>query len=156
MTVAKGLSGGPGWRGSSRGKAQEERLGYLRGGFGQVIDAWEAHLRDKGVEIVSAVRSLDPLILRCIRHHHEWFDGSGYPTGVAGEEIPLGARIITISDSVDAMLSDRPYRKALSIDEVRREVLRNSGTQFDPVVIEAALTAGILDTPVVTEEVVTA
>jgi len=100
---------------------------------------------DKGVEIVRSVRSIDPEILSCIRHHHEWFDGSGYPTGVAGEEIPIGARIIMISDSVDAMMTDRPYRKALTIDEVRKELLRNSGSQFDPVVVDAALKAQILD-----------
>jgi len=100
---------------------------------------------DKGVEIVSAVRSLDPEILGCIRHHHEWFDGSGYPVGIAGEDIPIGARIIMICDSVDAMVTDRPYRKALGVEQVRKELLRNSGTQFDPVVVEASLDAGILD-----------
>lgn len=100
---------------------------------------------DKGVAIVKAVRSLDPEILRCIRHHHEWYDGSGYPLGLAGEAIPLGARIIMMSDSIDAMLTDRPYRSALSLEKVRQELLRNSGTQFDPVVVEAAFAAGILD-----------
>lgn len=100
---------------------------------------------DKGVEIVSAVRSLDPTILECIRHHHEWFDGHGYPTGIAAEDIPIGARIIMISDSIDAMMTDRPYRKALSIDQTRQELLRNSGTQFDPVVVEAALSCGVLE-----------
>lgn len=100
---------------------------------------------DKGVEIVSAVRSLDPDVLSCIRHHHEWFDGNGYPIGISGEDIPIGARIIMISDSVDAMLTDRPYRKALSADEVRRELFRNSGTQFDPVIVEAALDSGVLE-----------
>lgn len=100
---------------------------------------------DKGVEIVSAVRSLDPAILECIRHHHEWFDGNGYPTGLAGEQIPMGARIIMISDSIDAMMTDRPYRKALSMDQTRQELLRNSGTQFDPVVVEAALACGVLE-----------
>jgi HD-GYP domain-containing protein (c-di-GMP phosphodiesterase class II) len=92
-----------------------------------------------------SVRSLDPEILRCIRHHHEWYDGSGYPVGLAGEAIPLGARIIMISDSVDAMLTDRPYRGALSLDKVRQELLRNSGSQFDSVVVEAAFGAGVLD-----------
>lgn len=100
---------------------------------------------DKGVEIVSAVRSLDPHVLACIRHHHEWFDGTGYPTGIAGEEIPLGARIIMISDSIDAMLTDRPYRRALNVDAVRQELLRNSGSQFDPIVVQAALSAKVLE-----------
>ncbi len=106
---------------------------------------------DKGVEIVSSVRSLDPLILQCIRHHHEWFDGSGYPLGLAGEEIPLGARIIMMSDSIDAMLTDRPYRAALSVEKVRQELLRNSGSQFDPLVVEATFAAGVLDEELVSE-----
>lgn len=101
---------------------------------------------EKGVGIMSAVRSLDPDILDCIRHHHEWYDGSGYPAGLGGEDIPIGARIIMISDSIDAMLTDRPYRKALPPQQVREELIRNSGTQFDPHVVEAALVAGVLDT----------
>ena len=107
---------------------------------------------DKGVEIVSSVRSLDPQILECIRFHHEWFDGSGYPTGISGEDIPIGARIIMISDSVDAMMTDRPYRRALSLEEVRKELLRNSGSQFDPIVVEAALDAGVLDDDALTDQ----
>lgn len=106
---------------------------------------------DKGVEIVSAVRSIDPQILACIRHHHEWFDGTGYPAEIAGEDIPLGARIIMISDSIDAMLTDRPYRRALEVDAVRQELLRNSGTQFDPVVVDAALSAKVLETAEIPE-----
>lgn len=98
---------------------------------------------DKGVEIISSVRSLDPEILRCVRHHHEWYDGSGYPAGIAGEDIPLGARIIMIADSIDAMLTDRPYRSALSVDEVKQELIRNAGTQFDPHLVEVALECGI-------------
>lgn len=100
---------------------------------------------DKGVEIVSSVRSIDQEILQCIRHHHEWFDGSGYPLGLAGDDIPLGARIIMIADSIDAMLTDRPYRKALSPEDVRQELLRHSGRQFDPVVVEATLEGEILE-----------
>lgn len=100
---------------------------------------------DKGVDIISSVRALDPEILRAVRHHHEWFDGSGYPTGISGEEIPIGARIIMIADSIDAMLTDRPYRSALPVAKVRHELLRNSGSQFDPVVVEATFRAGVLD-----------
>lgn len=100
---------------------------------------------DKGVEILKAVRSIDPEILRCVRHHHEWYDGSGYPSGLAGDEIPIGARLIMISDSIDAMLTDRPYRAALSVDDVRQELIRNSGTQFDPVLVQVALRIGILE-----------
>lgn len=100
---------------------------------------------EKGVEIISSVRSIDPEILRCVKHHHEWFDGSGYPAGLERHEIPLGARIIMVSDSIDAMLTDRPYRAALSLDDVERELLRNSGAQFDPEIIDTALAIGILD-----------
>jgi len=100
---------------------------------------------DKGVEIMSAVRSLDPTIPQCIRHHHEWFDGNGYPSGLSGDDIPMGARIIMISDSIDAMMTDRPYRKALTPEQVKQELLRNSGTQFDPLVVEAALACGALE-----------
>jgi HD-GYP domain-containing protein (c-di-GMP phosphodiesterase class II) len=71
--------------------------------------------------------------------HHERFDGKGYPRGLAGDEIPIGARIFTIADAFDAMTSDRPYRKALTPEMAREEVLRHSGTQFDPQVVQAFL-----------------
>lgn len=100
---------------------------------------------DKGVEILRSVRSLDPEILRCVRHHHEWYDGNGYPTGLAGEDIPLGARIIMVSDSIDAMLTDRPYRDALNAEEVQKELVQNSGTQFDPDLVRIVLAADIIE-----------
>src|SRR6202030_2310849 len=68
--------------------------------------------------------------------HQEFYDGSGYPRGLKGEAIPLGARIFTIADSVDAMISDRPYRKALPLSHARGEIKRCSGPQFDPQVVE--------------------
>jgi putative nucleotidyltransferase with HDIG domain len=68
--------------------------------------------------------------------HQEFFDGSGYPRKLKGEQIPLGARIFTIADSMDAMISDRPYRKALPLSHARSEIVRCSGTQFDPRVVE--------------------
>ena len=71
--------------------------------------------------------------------HQEFFDGTGYPRGLRGEEIPLGARIFAIADSMDAMLSDRPYRKALPMSYARQEIQRCSGTQFDPRVVEVFL-----------------
>ena len=71
--------------------------------------------------------------------HQERYDGSGYPTGLRGGEIPIGARIFAVSDTLDAITSDRPYRKASSFDAAREEVLRCSGTQFDPSVVEAFL-----------------
>jgi len=74
-----------------------------------------------------------------IRHHHEWVDGSGYPDGLKGEEIPLGARILAVADAYDAMTSDRPYRKALSKDEALRRLVAGIGTQFDGDVVRAFL-----------------
>ena len=68
--------------------------------------------------------------------HQEHFDGSGYPNGLKGDEIPIGARIFAVADALDAITSDRPYRKALSFDAAREEILRCSGTQFDPAVVE--------------------
>src|SRR5246127_1639473 len=72
--------------------------------------------------------------------HQEKFDGSGYPRGLKGEEIPLGARIFSIADTLDAITSDRPYRKARSFHAARGEIKRCSGTQFDPRVVEVYLT----------------
>jgi putative nucleotidyltransferase with HDIG domain len=100
---------------------------------------------DKGVDIVQSVRSISSEILECIRHHHEWYDGSGYPTGIAGENIPIGARIIMVADSIDAMATDRPYRAALSREKIKQELVDNRGTQFDPNVADAAIRSGILD-----------
>jgi len=100
---------------------------------------------DKGVEIVSNVRSIDKKILECIQHHHEWYDGSGYPAGLSQTDIPIGARIIMVADSIDAMATDRPYRAALSSEDIRRELLENRGTQFDADVVRVALAGGILD-----------
>lgn len=71
--------------------------------------------------------------------HQERFDGSGYPRGIKGEEIPIGARIFACADALDAMTSDRPYRKALPYERVRQELIDFAGTQFDPFVVEAFL-----------------
>jgi len=71
--------------------------------------------------------------------HQEHFDGSGYPNGLRGAEIPIGARIFAVADALDAITSDRPYRKARSFDAGREEILRCSGTQFDPAVVEVFL-----------------
>jgi putative nucleotidyltransferase with HDIG domain len=71
--------------------------------------------------------------------HQEHHDGSGYPNGLRGSEIPIGARIFAVADTLDAITSDRPYRKARSFDVARQEILRCSGTQFDPGVVEVFL-----------------
>lgn len=74
-----------------------------------------------------------------IRHHHERWDGLGYPDGLAGEDIPLGARIIAVADVYDAMTSDRPYRRALSHEIAVSELIRGSGSQFEPRMVDAFL-----------------
>lgn len=100
---------------------------------------------ERGVEIVESVRSLDPDVLAYIKYHHERYDGDGYPEGLAGEEIPLGARIIMVADTVDAMVRSRPYRDALPPDRVEEELIEHAGTQFDPEVVQAALEVDIIN-----------
>jgi putative nucleotidyltransferase with HDIG domain len=89
-----------------------------------------------GARIIASIPFLDEVSL-IVRHHHERWDGAGYPDRLAGTEIPLGARIFAVADSFDAMTSDRPYRRAMSIEAAREEVVRNRGTQFDPTVADA-------------------
>jgi len=85
----------------------------------------------KSIELLAPLK-LSPNILSYIRHHHEHFDGTGYPDGLVAEEIPLGARIIAISDAYDSMTSNRPYRKPFSNEEAKNELMKYSGKQFDP------------------------
>ena len=72
-------------------------------------------------------------------HHHERFDGHGYPVGLKGNEIPYGARIISVADAFDAMTSDRPYRNSIGVAAAVRELTVNAGTQFDPEIVQAFL-----------------
>jgi ribonuclease P protein subunit RPR2 len=72
-----------------------------------------------------------------VRSHHERWDGKGYPDGVAGTDIPLGARVFAVADSLDAMTSDRPYRSALHWPQARDEIFAQAGKQFDPDVVDA-------------------
>src|SRR5918992_1339694 len=71
-----------------------------------------------------------------VRHHHERWDGDGYPDGLAGEDIPLAARVFAVADALDALTTDRPYRNATSIAEARERIRAASGTQFDPAVVK--------------------
>jgi HD-GYP domain-containing protein (c-di-GMP phosphodiesterase class II) len=84
-----------------------------------------------GADLVARVEGLDAIV-PWIRHSHEHIDGTGYPDGLAGDDIPLAARILLVADAFDAMTSDRPYRGALSHEAAVEELERHSGTQFDP------------------------
>jgi len=76
-----------------------------------------------------------------VRSHHERWDGNGYPDGLSEDDIPVGSRIIMVSDTIDAMTTDRPYRKALTVDIVVAELQRCSGTQFDPAIVELTISS---------------
>jgi HD-GYP domain-containing protein (c-di-GMP phosphodiesterase class II) len=91
-----------------------------------------------GDEILGPIGTLEG-VRGAILQHHERYDGSGYPYGLAGEEISLKARILAVADTFDAMMTDRPYRKALGLATTKEELRRNAGTQFDPLVVDAFL-----------------
>lgn len=104
------------------------------------VAEWEEMKRhpEMGYRMLQDIPFLKPA-LDIVLCHQERFDGSGYPRGLRGEEIPLGARIFAVVDTFDAMTSDRPYRAALSIDDARTEISEWSGRQFDPAVAQAFL-----------------
>ncbi len=88
-----------------------------------------------GFQMVGGIPFLEPAA-EIIRHHHEMFDGSGYPEGLRGDRIPLAARIFSIVDAFDAMTTDRPYREAMSLDQAAGEFEKMAGTQFDPEIVK--------------------
>ena len=90
-----------------------------------------------GEQMLSGIPFLQGAGIQIVRSHHERWDGAGYPDGLVAQEIPLGARIFAVADTLDAMTSDRPYRPAGSWDEARAEIVAQSGRQFDPHVVEA-------------------
>ena len=92
-------------------------------------------------EKIVAPLGLNPDERAIIRSHHERLDGRGYPDGLAGEKIPFLARIVCVADAFDAMTTTRSYRRALSVERAVEELRKHRGTQFDPVVVEAALRA---------------
>jgi len=89
----------------------------------------------RSAELVSTATRLRGAVQAMIRHHHENYDGSGYPEGLVAESIPIGARIIMIADTLDAMTSDRPYRKALTLNRAIEELQEYAGKQFDPALV---------------------
>jgi HD-GYP domain-containing protein (c-di-GMP phosphodiesterase class II) len=111
---------------------------------GKFTDAdWKCMKRhpDIGAKIVAPVKVFKSSegILEIIRHHHEKFDGSGYPENLQGKNIPIGARIVAVADTLSALIQDRPYRNKRGFEDAVEEILKNSGTQFDPVVVKVLL-----------------
>ncbi len=104
----------------------------------------ESHVT-KGVEVLTSLATFPQDVLAAVRGHHERVDGKGYPDGLRGKEIPLGARIIKVCDAIDAMLSDRPYRKALQLTQVREQLSTFAGIQFDQRIVEAIATSDLLE-----------
>ena len=97
----------------------------------------------KGVKIIKPLQLLKPA-MPIIQHHHEKYDGSGYPAGLRKNQIPLGARIMAVADAFEAMILGRPYRhrrQRITVSEALKEIKRNAGTQFDPKVIDALVKA---------------
>jgi HD superfamily phosphohydrolase YqeK len=107
-------------------------------------EEWEVMRRHPqiGLHMVSGIEHLREA-RTIILHHHERFDGKGYPLGLRGEAITLGARIFSVADTLDAITQDRPYRAARSFDQAREEILRHRGTQFDPDVVDVFLTLNL-------------
>lgn len=103
-------------------------------------DEWQLMQQhpDDGAELVGTMTRLRELI-PAIRHHHEQWDGGGYPSALRGEAIPLAARVIALADTIDAMTSERPYRRAMDADQVRNELVRCRGRQFDPDLVDRLL-----------------
>jgi HD-GYP domain-containing protein (c-di-GMP phosphodiesterase class II) len=134
--------------GLSRREIDRVRVAALLHDVGKIDQRFAAILQKPGrlTEEERAVIEIHPVIsadlvsrvagfadiVPSVRHHHERWDGAGYPDAIAGEKIPLFARIITFADTIDAMTTDRPYRPALGPSDVRAELLRNRGRQFDP------------------------
>jgi HD-GYP domain-containing protein (c-di-GMP phosphodiesterase class II) len=101
------------------------------------LEAIRAHPVE-GVWLISGVRSLEGALPYVLFHHERW-DGNGYPTRRAGQDIPVEGRLLAVADAFDAMTSERPYRPALTLDEAIGEVQRCSGSQFDPTVVDVFL-----------------
>ncbi|GMR13099.1 MAG: HD-GYP domain-containing protein [Gemmatimonadota bacterium] len=98
-----------------------------------------------GAELLRSHTAFPPEIIDAVKYHHERVDGRGYPDGLRGHQIPIGARIIKVCDAIDAMLSDRPYRKALALPAVREQLCQYAGTQFDEDVVAAVVARNFLE-----------
>lgn len=103
----------------------------------------ESHVT-RGEQLLRDLSSVPEEVVLAVRHHHEREDGKGYPDGLVGDDIPIGAKIIVVCDAVDAMLSDRPYRRALPLVRVLEQLQEHAGRQFDHRVVRALLRTDIL------------
>lgn len=108
---------------------------------GRLTDAEWQQMRRHPVTGYEILRHVDHFagIAELVRHHHERWDGRGYPDGLSGQDIPLGSRMIAVADSIDAMMSSRSYRAAMSAAACRREIEKNIGVMYDPKIAKAAL-----------------
>jgi HD-GYP domain-containing protein (c-di-GMP phosphodiesterase class II) len=123
------------------GKIHEEFAPLLRK-EGRLTDEETALMQthsEKSAALVGIISKFRGFIQNSVKHHHERWDGQGYPDGVSGKHIPLGARIILIADTIDAMTTDRPYRKRLAVDVVIAELQKCKGTQFDPQLVDVVV-----------------
>jgi HD-GYP domain-containing protein (c-di-GMP phosphodiesterase class II) len=95
----------------------------------------------RSADLVGIISKFRGFIQESVRHHHERWDGKGYPQGLKGHEIPLASRIILVADTIDAMTTDRPYRKRLPLEVVTAELQKCKGSQFDPDVVELVVSS---------------
>ena len=98
----------------------------------------------RSADLVSTISAFRGPIEQAVRYHHENFDGTGYPHGLSGDAIPIGARVIMLADTMDAMTTDRPYRRALTYERVVEELRRYSGRQFDPRLVDVAVSSAAI------------
>jgi hypothetical protein len=125
------------------GKIHEEFAPLLRK-EGRLTEAETALMQThstRSAELVGIISKFRGFIQDSVRHHHERWDGQGYPSGLSGKSIPLASRVILISDTVDAMTTDRPYRKRLGLEVVVAELQKCKGTQFDPDLVEVTVSS---------------
>ncbi len=114
----------------------DEELVRKQGGLDAAQETALMRHPDAGVSMLRGIAFMEEA-LPVIRHHHERYDGSGYPLALKGEDIPVGARVLAVADALDAMTSERPYRAAQGFDFAKNEILNSSGTHFDPEVVTA-------------------
>lgn len=126
------------------GKIYEKYAPILRKADKLTPEEWST-MQEHPIDGASLVATMSGLkeIIPAIRHHHENWDGSGYPDGLSGDRIPLAARIISFADTIDAMTSERPYRQPLSEAQVRSEIIRCRGRQFDPAIADRLIASAL-------------